>query len=119
MTPSEWQTATGAYFNKAAPLYVLDVAPVMASLAQKLVEFAHLARGDHVLDLGTGTGVVSQGVKRAGASMVVGLDQSQLMLNYASAHWENDIYFVRADMHQLPSQSDTWSMVLASFALNS
>ncbi|KIX01878.1 uncharacterized protein Z518_09605 [Rhinocladiella mackenziei CBS 650.93] len=76
--------------------------------AQDYLEWAQLKRGESVLDLGWGTGLVTLGAKRAvgESGHVVGIDISEGMLNVASrkaAAAGLEITFINHDISDLSS----------------
>lgn len=95
-----------------APLELFTTIP-----AAKLVRFARVARGEEVLDVGCGTGVVAVTAARAGAR-VRGLDLTPALLerareNAATAQVEVD--FVEGDAEALPYADASFDVVLSQF----
>jgi SAM-dependent methyltransferase len=85
--------------------------------ASHLVKFANINIGDKVLDVGTGTGVVSIIAARAGAE-VTALDHASL-LELASKNAriakQDGITFVEGDIHVLPFPDASFDVVLSQF----
>ena len=87
-------------------------------VAAHLVTFAQVHRGEAVLDVGTGTGVVAVTAARAGAQ-VTGLDLTPELLVQArenariAAHEE--IAWIEGDAEQLPFPDASFDVVLSQF----
>jgi SAM-dependent methyltransferase len=85
--------------------------------AAKLVEFAHVQRGEKLLDVGCGTGVVAVTAARAGAQ-VKALDLSPVLLE--RARWNADtagvaIEFTEGDVEALPYPDASFDVVLSQY----
>ncbi len=94
-----------------------DVAVFTAQPAAHLVEFAGVAEGQEVLDVGTGTGVVAVTAARAGA-IVTGLDLTPKLLEQAKQHAAIagiSIAWKEADAESLPLPDGTFDVVLSQF----
>jgi SAM-dependent methyltransferase len=90
--------------------------------AARLVDAAGARRGDRVLDVGCGTGVVARQVAaRLGpGAAVTGLDSSRDMLAVARAAAVRDaaaIGWLEGRAEQLPFAASTFDLVLCQFAL--
>lgn len=55
-------------------------------LAPRFVQWARLPDSGEILDVGSGTGALAQALAEAGATKVVGIDQSQGYADFASEH---------------------------------
>ena len=93
-------------------------------LAVQLVSLAQLAPSDRVLDVGTGTGVVSlQAAQRVRPSgKVVGIDLSEAMLTVAKTKaaqtgLTNYVEFSKMDAEALELENQSFDVVLSLFAL--
>ena len=85
--------------------------------AARLVDFARVQRGEKVLDVGCGTGVVAVTAARAGAQ-VKALDLSPVLL--ARARWNADtagvaIEFTEGDVEALPYPDASFDAVLSQY----
>ena len=88
-------------------------------LAPKLVEFAEIADGDTVLDVGCGTGVLSRAASAIPDVHVVGIDPSAEFIDAAAPHADDRVRFEvgRADGLAFPdAQFDrTVSLLVLNF----
>jgi SAM-dependent methyltransferase len=85
--------------------------------AARLVSFAGVKPGDHVLDVACGTGVVAVTAARLGAK-VSGLDLTPQLIERArenSRLADVEIDWREGDVEQLPYQNDTFDVVLSQF----
>jgi SAM-dependent methyltransferase len=85
--------------------------------AGKLVKFAQIAKGQRVLDVACGTGVVAVTAARRGAK-VSGLDLTPTLLERARENAkiaEVDIEFVEGDAEALPYPDGSFDVVLSQF----
>src|SRR4051812_39833103 len=85
--------------------------------AARLVNYAQVQSGQHVLDAGCGTGVVAITAARKGAK-VKGLDLSPVLLE--KARWNSkligaEIDFVEGDVEALPYRDGEFDVVLSQF----
>lgn len=85
--------------------------------AAHLVKHAHIKRGDRVLDVGCGTGVVAITAAMHGAQ-VKGLDLSHHLLE--RAHWNAElanlpIEFTEGDAEDLPYKDEEFDVVVSQF----
>jgi ubiquinone/menaquinone biosynthesis C-methylase UbiE len=75
-------------------------------LAAPFLAFAGVGIGERVFDMGSGTGSLSaEIVQRDLARSVVGLDYSEVYVNYASQHVDGPCRFVVGDGAMLPFPS--------------
>src|SRR5262245_21761629 len=86
-------------------------------VAGQLVRFAGIKPGEHVLDVGCGTGVVAVTAARAGAR-VKGLDLSPVLLEEARLNAKIagvEIEFVEGDAEKLPYPDASFDVVVSQF----
>jgi SAM-dependent methyltransferase len=87
-------------------------------VAGHLVRFAGIAKGESVLDVGTGTGVVAITAARAGAR-VTALDLTPALLEAAHENAQiarhEEIVWTEGDAEQLPYPDATFDVVLSQF----
>ena len=116
----EWQVTT---WNQMANLYATENAPRMAPVADRVIAHAALSNGEHVLDVGTGTGIV---MKQAAACVdpsghVVGIDISSEMLALAQKQLTTkgltNVSLRKGGAESIPADDNTFDVVLASLSL--
>jgi len=103
------QRETWATFAPAAIFNIIAAA--------KLVKFAQVARGERVLDVGCGTGIVAVSAARCGAK-VSGLDLSPALLERARSNADTAavaVDFVEGDAEKLPYPDASFDVVLSQF----
>ena len=77
---------------------------------------AELRRAGAVLDVGCGTGVLTEEVSKRTRGSVTGLDLDPAMIGFA-AGWIPEVEWVVGDAHSLPFESESFDLVLCSFLL--
>jgi SAM-dependent methyltransferase len=85
--------------------------------AAKLVKFAEVGAGQHVLDVACGTGVVAITAARRGAK-VCGLDLTPALLERANKNAKIagiDVEFIEGDAEALPHPDASFDVVLSQF----
>lgn len=103
----------------AAQRYERDLVPAaFVESARKLADAADVGRGNRVLDVACGTGVVARECSgRVGAEgRVVGMDISAEMMDVARRK-APDIPWVEGDAAALPSPDSSFNRVLCQFGL--
>jgi ubiquinone/menaquinone biosynthesis C-methylase UbiE len=94
-----------------------------APIGDRLIEFAQLQRGQTILDIATGTGIVAlSAAKIVGAEgKVIGVDISLGMLSYAkqklAAEGLNNVDFLQADAENLTFTDNSFDVILCSLAI--
>lgn len=86
------------------------------NIRSRLYRQAELWRVDSVLDVGCGTGIITEEVTRSTGGQVIGLDLDVAMVEYA-AHRIPDVQWVVGDAHCLPFAAKTFDLVLCNFLL--
>jgi len=110
---AQFKEAQKEGWKNFAPLEVITT-----PAAPELVRFAGIAKGDRVLDVGCGTGVVAVTAARLGAR-VRAADLTPQLLERAceNAHTaEVEIDFIEADVEELPFQAEEFDVVVSQFA---
>ena len=89
-------------------------------LAPMFIEFAQVRDGDKVLDVGCGTGVLSQAVAAVSrSSEITGIDQSSSFVEYGRTHCADArIKFDVGNALELPYPDATFDQCLSLLALN-
>lgn len=107
---NDWRT-----YDAVADTYDRVHAPRFAEPARDLVAAAGVSAGQRVLDVGTGTGVLSEDVQARGGD-AVGIDRSLAML--ATGHRSRPgLRLVAAEAIDLPFRDRTFDAVLGNFVL--
>lgn len=106
-------TASLAWSSSAYPGLAPNLLPAIA----RLVNFAGVGGGDHVLDAACGTGNVALTARRAGAA-VTGVDLTRGMLHRAAddaAVVDADPEWLQGDVARLPLADGAFDATLSSF----
>lgn len=107
-----------AVFDRAAPEYARQVAPLLAPLYDDFLAYAAPQPDDRALDLGTGPGDIARRLAHD-ARLVIGLDLSSPALALArQADPAHIVPLVRGDLERLPFRAGSFSLITASFALH-
>jgi SAM-dependent methyltransferase len=112
--PEPWQVST-----EAAEVYESCFVPaIFGAWASRVADAAGIRRGDRVLDVGCGTGVLArEALRRVGREgQVVGLDLNEGMLAVA-ARTEPGIEWRQGDAASLPFEDASFGVVVSQFAL--
>jgi SAM-dependent methyltransferase len=112
--PERWQVSTDA-----AEVYESCFVPaIFGAWASPVADAAGIGRGDKVLDVGCGTGVLArEALRRVGQEgQVVGVDLNEGMLAVAE-RTEPDIDWRRGDAASLPFEDVSFDVVVSQFAL--
>ncbi len=115
-----WQTGV---WSKMSDVYLAEVDQRFIPVIDGVIDRAAIKPGDHVLDLGTGTGSVALrlGSIVGATGRVVGHDISQDMLSIATrraAQMElSNVEFLEGRAESIPAQDSSFDVVLASLSL--
>jgi SAM-dependent methyltransferase len=115
-----WQTGV---WNRIADIYLREIDRRFAPVVQQVIGRAALTAGQHVLDLGTGTGsVAARAAQLVGPhGQVVGIDISSDMLSIAQER-VTALGLTNVDLREgraeaLPAEDSAFDVVLASLSL--
>jgi enediyne biosynthesis protein CalE5 len=114
-----WQISV---WDRMVPVYVREIDKRFGPIVERVVRRADLKPGQHVLDLGTGTGSVALRAAEAVApnGRITALDISPDMLALArqrAASAQASITFVEGRAEAIPVKSESIDAVLASLSL--
>jgi SAM-dependent methyltransferase len=101
--------------------YELYVGRWSRALAPRFLDWARLPAGAAVLDVGSGTGALSEAVVKHGARRLVGIDSSAAYVDHAAAQVPRgsaDVRFECGDAQNLPFADETFDAVVSGIALN-
>jgi ubiquinone/menaquinone biosynthesis C-methylase UbiE len=100
------------FFDQIAPSYDGWAGGQHARVAARLVELAKPKRGEHVLDVGTGTGLVAHRVAaKVSPGTVIGIDLSDRMLSIARSKSLKNTQFVGMAAERLVFRPHTFDLV--------
>jgi ubiquinone/menaquinone biosynthesis C-methylase UbiE len=106
------------FFDQIAAVYDGWAGGQHARVAARLVELAMPHRGEHALDVGTGTGLVAHLVaNKVSPGPVMGIDLSDRMLSIARAKKGKNIQFLGMAAERLVFKPDTFDLVTMGEAL--
>jgi len=115
-----WQMGV---WNRIANIYLREIDRRFMPVVQQVVGRAALTAGQHVLDLGTGTGAVAEGAAQLVGphGRVVGVDISSDMLRVAqervTARGLTNVDLREGRAEALPAEDGAFDVVLASLSL--
>jgi SAM-dependent methyltransferase len=115
-----WQLGV---WNRISDIYLREIDRRFASVVDHMVAHASLTAGQHVLDLGTGTGAVAERAAQVVGpqGQVVGVDISPYMLALAqrrvAAGGLTNVHLREGRAESLPAEDAAFDMVLASLSL--
>src|SRR5436190_10633112 len=100
------------FFDRIAPVYDTWAGGQHARVAARLVDLVAPAKKEHVLDVGTGTGLVAHLVAPlVSPGLVIGIDLSANMLSIARAHKAKNLQFMGMAAEHLVFRPETFDMV--------
>jgi ubiquinone/menaquinone biosynthesis C-methylase UbiE len=106
------------FFDSIAPSYDSWAGGQHERVAARLVEWASPQKGEQVLDVGTGTGLVAHLVApRVSPGTVIGIDLSDHMLAIARSKRSKNIQFLGMAAERLVFRPDTFDLVTMGDAL--
>src|SRR5437899_4140099 len=106
------------FFDRIAPVYDTWAGGQHARVAGRLVDLAAPVKNEHVLDVGTGTGLVAHLVApKVSPGMVLGIDLSENMLSIARAKKQKNVQFVGMAAEHLVFRPGTFDLVTMGEAL--
>ena len=106
------------FFDRIAPLYDAWAGGQHGRVAERLVDLAAPAKNEHVLDVGTGTGLVAHLVApKVSPGTVLGIDLSDRMLAIARTKQHKNVQFVGMAAEHLVFRPETFDLVTMGEAL--
>jgi ubiquinone/menaquinone biosynthesis C-methylase UbiE len=106
------------FFDRIAPLYDAWAGGQHGRVAARLVDLAAPVKNEHVLDVGTGTGLVAHLVApRVSPGTVLGIDLSDKMLAIARTKTHRNVQFVGMAAEHLVFRPETFDLVTMGEAL--
>lgn len=98
------------YFNALADVFDVPQPPAVVERLRQIVAAADLQRGDVVLDVGTGAGVLLSLIQPYHPSLVIGCDLAEQMLARVHKNYPS-VLAVQCDIVQLPLKADSVDVV--------
>jgi len=114
--PDTVQSFEHATWSRCASGYMEGFGPLVSEAIAPLLDAGKVGEGSHVLDVGTGPGVVAAVVRERGGTPV-GLDFSEDMLNEARTRYP-EIEFREGDAAALSFEDDEFDAVVANFVVH-
>jgi ubiquinone/menaquinone biosynthesis C-methylase UbiE len=106
------------FFDRIAPAYDSWAGGQHERVAARLVEIAAPQKGEHVLDVGTGTGLVANLLApRVSPGSVIGIDLSEQMLAIARSKKSKNSQFLGMAAEQLVFKPESFDLVTMGEAL--
>jgi ubiquinone/menaquinone biosynthesis C-methylase UbiE len=106
------------FFDRFAPLYDAWAGGQHARVAARLVDLAAPVKNEHVLDVGTGTGLVAHLIApKVSPGTVLGIDLSDRMLAIARTKTHKNVQFVGMAAEHLVFRPGTFDLVTMGEAL--
>jgi ubiquinone/menaquinone biosynthesis C-methylase UbiE len=106
------------FFDRIAPTYDSWAGGQHERVAARLVDVAAPQKGEHVLDVGTGTGLVAHLVApRVNPGSVIGIDLSEQMLAIARSKTGKNVQFLGMAAESLVFKPETFDLVTMGEAI--
>jgi ubiquinone/menaquinone biosynthesis C-methylase UbiE len=106
------------FFDRIAPFYDSWAGGQHGRVAVRLVDLATPAKGEHVLDVGTGTGLAAHLMgPRVNPGSVIGIDLSDHMLALARSKASKNVQFLGMAAEHLVFRPETFDLVTMGEAL--
>src|SRR5579859_1340010 len=106
------------FFDRIAPAYDAWAGGLHGKVASALVALAAPQKGEHVLDVGTGTGACAHlAAARVGKGNVIGIDLSDRMLVTARKAARKNTLFMSMAAERLVFKPETFDLVIMGEAL--
>jgi ubiquinone/menaquinone biosynthesis C-methylase UbiE len=106
------------FFDRIAPTYDSWAGGQHERVAARLVDVAAPQKGEHVLDVGTGTGLVAHLVApRVNPGSVIGIDLSEHMLAIARSKTGKNVQFLGMAAESLVFKPETFDLVTMGEAI--
>jgi ubiquinone/menaquinone biosynthesis C-methylase UbiE len=106
------------FFDRIAPSYDSWAGGQHERVAVRLVDLAAPQKGEHVLDVGTGTGLVAHFVApRVSPGSVIGIDLSEQMMSIARSKQSKNVQFLGMAAERLVFKPETFDLVTMGQAL--
>ena len=106
------------FFDRVAPIYDAWAGGQHGRVATRLVDLAAPGQDEHVLDVGSGTGLVANLIApRVSPGQVIGIDLSDKMLAVARAKKEKNVLFLGMAAEHLVFRPETFDLVTMGEAL--
>jgi len=106
------------FFDQVAPLYDGWANGQHARVAARLIELVKPKKGQHALDVGTGTGLVAHLVAaKVSPGSVIGIDLSDRMLSIARSKLSKNTQFLGMAAERLVFRPETFDLVTMGEAL--
>jgi ubiquinone/menaquinone biosynthesis C-methylase UbiE len=106
------------FFDRIAPVYDSWAGGQHGRVASRLVDLATPSKGEHVLDVGTGTGLAAHLMApRVNPGSVIGIDLSDHMLALARSKASKNVQFLGMAAEHLVFRPETFDLVTMGQAL--
>lgn len=119
--PGDGAAVAAEWDGKVESWQEVAASPAFQALAERVVELAQPAPGEHVVDLGAGTGLLALALAPRVAD-VVAVDASEPMLSRLAANARRaelgNVRVVAADMRSLPLDDESAELVVSNYAFH-